>query len=96
MEINLNSNGYDNIGVGREALDVMQSGAKPETTGASQASRSTSLNISSPSPHAQSVDLSSAEPVADVPPEALSRDDELGKLVSAAFSLPPPPMPSFM
>ena len=25
----------------------------------------------------------------------LARDDELGKLVSAAFNLPPPPMPSF-
>ena len=28
----------------------------------------------------------------DVPDAALSRDDALGRLVNAAFSLPPPPM----
>ncbi len=27
---------------------------------------------------------------------ALSRDDALGKLVSSAFALPPPPMPNFV
>ena len=27
--------------------------------------------------------------------ERLSRDDDLGKLVNAAFSLPAPPMPAF-
>ena len=30
-----------------------------------------------------------------VPDSALRRDDPLGRLVSAAFSLPPPPMPAF-
>lgn len=30
-----------------------------------------------------------------VPESALRRDDELGRLFSAAFSLPPPPMPAF-
>ena len=44
---------------------------------------------------AQVSELASAEPVADVPDEALLRDDELGKLMKAAFNLPPPPMPSF-
>ena len=39
--------------------------------------------------------LASAEPVADVSDAALSRDDALGKLVSSAFNLPPPPMPAF-
>lgn len=32
---------------------------------------------------------------ASLPPDTLSRDDELGRLVSAAFNLPPPPMPEF-
>lgn len=30
---------------------------------------------------------------AGLPKDALRRDDDLGKLVSAAFSLPPPPFP---
>jgi len=32
---------------------------------------------------------------AAIPESELSRDDDLGKLVSAAFNLPPPPMPDF-
>jgi len=32
---------------------------------------------------------------AAIPESALSRDDDLGKIVSAAFNLPPPPMPAF-
>ncbi len=39
--------------------------------------------------------VSSAEPVFDVPDSALSRDDALGKLVTAAFNFQPPPMPAF-
>ncbi len=31
--------------------------------------------------------------VSDIPESALSRDDPLGKLVSAAFNLPAPPAP---
>ena len=30
-----------------------------------------------------------------VPESALRRDDALGRLFTAAFSLPPPPMPAF-
>ena len=33
--------------------------------------------------------------LADVSDAALDREDELGKLVNSAFSLPPPPMPAF-
>ena len=36
--------------------------------------------------------LDAAEPVPD---SALQRDDPLGKLLSTAFNLPPPPMPAF-
>ena len=32
---------------------------------------------------------------AEIPDSALSRDDALGRLVGAAFNLPPPPMPDF-
>ncbi len=32
---------------------------------------------------------------AAIPDSALARDDALGKLVSAAFTLPAPPMPQF-
>ena len=44
----------------------------------------------------QSLDpLQGSEPVTEVPAAELSREDDLGKLVSAAFNLPPPPMPNF-
>ena len=39
--------------------------------------------------------LQGSEPVADVPASALSRDDDLGRLVASAFNLPPPPVPAF-
>lgn len=39
--------------------------------------------------------LLNSEPITDVPESALDRNDALGKLVNAVFSLPPPPMPSF-
>ena len=32
---------------------------------------------------------------ATLPDTALSRDDDLGLLVTSAFTLPPPPMPAF-
>ena len=92
MEINLNSNGFGNVGMGREM---------PEATGvnfgseANEASRPKSLHVSSPSCDVQSAALASAEPVADVPDAELVRDDALGQLVKAAFNLPPPPMPAF-
>ena len=39
--------------------------------------------------------LGGSEPVAEVPAEALVRDDRLGRLVASAFCLPAPPMPDF-
>lgn len=95
MEISLNSNGLGGIGMGRGMPDVRQTGAGHETADASQVARRTSLQVSSPSADARTAGLASSEPVADVPDEALSRDDALGRLVNAAFSLPPPPMPAF-
>ena len=95
MEINLNSNGIGNIGTGREAFGATGVDAGREAAGASQGPRSAALHVSSPSRHAQSADLASSEPVAEVPDSALSRDDAIGNLVKAAFNLPPPPMPAF-
>jgi hypothetical protein len=39
--------------------------------------------------------VSGDEAVEAVPDSALRRDDALGRLFSAAFALPPPPMPAF-
>ena len=39
--------------------------------------------------------MAAAEPTAEVPEAALTRDDDLGNLVSSAFNLAPPPMPNF-
>ena len=95
MEINLNSNGFGNIGMGRGMSETTGIGLEHETADASQVSRAKSLHVSTLSSSIQSAGLPSAEPVGEVPEGVLSRDDELGKLMSAAFNLPPPPMPSF-
>ena len=39
--------------------------------------------------------LEGAGAVEEVPASALRRDDALGRLLSAAFALPAPPMPAF-
>ena len=95
MEININSNGFGNIGMGRGMSETTGVDAGRETKDASKTSLHTSLHISNLESNVQSAGLTSAEPVAEVPDGALSRDDELGKLMNAAFSLPPPPMPNF-
>ena len=89
MEINLNSNGFSNIGIMRDATNV---------TGidAGQVARPANLHIAESSSHVQASDLASSEPTMEVPDSALSRDDALGNLMKAAFNLPPPPMPSFV
>lgn len=95
MEINLNSNGFGNIGMGRESFDAAPVGAGSETKGASgiDAGRGTHDKVTFT--RAQPSSIASSEPVTDVPDAALDRNDELGKLMNAAFNLPPPPMPSF-
>ena len=95
MEINLNSNGFGNIGMGRESFDATTIGAGNETKGASGIGVGHGMHDKVTFTRAQPSGIASAEPVADVPETALSRDDELGKLMNAAFHLPPPPMPSF-
>ena len=86
MEINMN-----NFGVSREMMATGFDEVKHETNNASNASRvKPDFTVSTP------VDgLATAEPIAEVPDEALVRDDTLGCLVNSAFNMPPPPMPSF-
>ena len=60
------------------------------TTGASNLSRATAnLTIGE-----GTAGISSAEPTAEIPDVALSRDDDLGRFVNSVFNLPPPPMPN--
>ena len=85
MEINIGNNRFGNVGL--------------ETQGMSFDAPSKTKNFLAPTlagVQTPTVDaLQRSEPVADVPDAALGRDDALGKLVNAAFSLPPPPMPTF-
>ena len=90
MEINLNNNGLNNIGAGREAFDAAGIGIGHETKIGSNVKPQDAVTITN-APRG----VSSAEPVFDVPDSALSRDDALGKLVTAAFNFQPQPMPSF-
>lgn len=87
---------FNNMGVSREALGQVPSsveGQKIEDRGpATTRPATTNLTTSRPS----TLDaIRDSEPVSEVPDSALSRDDELGNLVNAAFSLPAPPMPNF-
>ena len=87
MEINLGNN----IGARQDGFQVSGQGSEVAQTAASGIRQSASslrgLDAFNP--------VKDSEPVSEVPESALMRDDELGKLVSAAFSLPAPPMPSF-
>ena len=95
MEINLNSNGFGNIGIGRESFDATSVGAGSETKGASGIDVGRGTHDKVTFTRTQPSNIASSEPVADVPDAALDRDDALGKLMNAAFNLPPPPMPTF-
>ena len=92
MDINLNNNGFGNVGMGRATMgaNAVGPGAEAKDVDAARDAKN-AVTFTDARPAA----LAAAEPLADVPDAALSRDDALGKLVSAAFNLPPPPMPSF-
>ena len=88
MEINLGKIG-EGIGIGREAFETKA--AEVKATDMSEATRAAAnLSITG-----GAVSIASGEPVGTVPESALRRDDEIGKLVSTAFNLAPPPMPDF-
>jgi hypothetical protein len=88
MDINLGKIG-ERIGIGREAFETKA--AEVKSSDASGTTR-TAANLSITGGAAS---IASGEPVDTVPDAALRRDDALGKLVSAAFCLPAPPMPDF-
>ena len=93
MEINFNSgvnlSNVDTLKVEGQAANATESAAKGSK--GSKVSTGASLNVRS-----SSVDvLKGSEPTAEVPESALTRDDDLGKLLSSAFNLAPPPMPNF-
>lgn len=90
MDINFNGNSIGNFGFGRIA-----SGAPQEAVPA--AANQKALAKDAVSLQASTVDaLQGSEPIANVPDAELTRDDDLGKLMKAAFNLPPPPMPAFV
>ena len=91
MEINLGNSFGGGIGVRPETAGEGVDNARRTTGDAAQVARSRpNLTVGE-----GRADISSAEPVADVPDSTLRRDDDLGKLVGAAFNMPPPPMPDF-
>ena len=94
MEINLNSGGFGNMGVMRDAGNADAIGTTPETKDAAGIDARQDKRGTLAFGHVSN-GLVSAEPVAAVPDAALVRDDALGKLVNSAFNLPPPPMPDF-
>ena len=87
MNINFNNIG---VGTGTFGIGQMAEGQKVESKKAEASHQD--LRFSG----VQAFDpLQGSEPVTNVPAAELSREDDLGKLVSSAFNLPPPPMPNF-
>ena len=93
MNINVSNIGIGNsvFGIGDQAMAGGQKveGRKVDGQG------SNDIRLSSSSSFQIADLLSGSEPVADVPESALTRDDDLGRLVASAFNLPPPAMPEF-
>ena len=92
MDINFNNIGIGNGAYGNGAYGIgdqtMVVGSKVE----GQKTGGQEVRLSG----AQSFDvIRGSEPIAEVPDSALTRDDELGRLVSSAFNFPPPAMPEF-
>ena len=84
---NINSNTTGNIGmVDRAALEATQ--GVPDSEQARLAKPDLTITNAAVAPG----EVTSAE----IPEDALARDDKLGQLIAGAFNLPPPPMPNFM
>lgn len=90
MDINLNN--FGNFNVGREPQNVAPAASEVKTSAATANAGSSGLKTTELK-KADFDALRGSEPVFEVPDSALSRDDDLGKLVKAAFNFPPPPMP---
>ena len=89
MEINLTNSNIGNLGLGQgipdmQGVDAGLAAQDPQKPG------TPAFTITNAAASPEDVEA------ATIPESALSRDDDLGKLVSAAFNLPPPPMPNFL
>ena len=90
MEINLTNSNIGNLGLGQGIPDMQGVDAGLAAKNAQKAGAAAPLTITEAVASPEDVEA------ATIPESALSRDDDLGKLVSAAFNLPPPPMPNFL
>jgi len=90
MEINLNNNGIGNLGMGQGISDIQGVEAGLAAKNAQKADAAAPLTITEAAASPEDVEA------AVIPESALSRDDDLGKLMDKAFNLPPPPMPNFL
>ena len=90
MEINLNNNGIGNLGMGQGITDMQGVDAGLAAKNAQKAGAAAPLTITEAVASPEDVEA------AAIPESALSRDDDLGKLMDKAFNLPPPPMPTFL
>ena len=95
MEINFSSNGFGNIGMGRKSYELKTPGAAQSAPDESKVSRPSPLQISRQVSSIALDGLAASEPAGAISDASLSRDDDLGRLISSAFNLPPPPMPDF-
>ena len=87
MDINFN-----NIGIGNGAYGIGDQAKVDGSKVEAQKTGGQDIKLSG----AQSFDvIRGSEPIAEVPDSALTRDDELGRLVSSAFNFPPPAIPEF-
>lgn len=83
---------FNNVGIGTGTFGIGQGIEGQKVEG--QKAKDAGQDIRFSGTEALDV-LHGSEPVADVPAAELSREDGLGRLVSSAFNLPPPPMPQF-
>lgn len=91
MEINFGNMMNTAVGMGREASGAADVGAGRDASGGRAATRlQASLTITRATPSAEEI------AAAAIPDSVLTRDDDLGKLIDAAFNLPPPRMPEFV
>ena len=83
---------FNNIGIGNGAYGIGDQAKVDGSKVEGQKTGGQDIKLSG----AQSFDvIRGSEPIAEVPDSALTRDDELGRLVSSAFNFPPPAMPEF-
>ena len=95
MEVNINNTSFGTIGMACERLNACVVGAGREVNDAAGTEAKRKAQDAVVFAESQPVSFAASEPVAEIPDTALQRDDALGKLVSAAFNFPPPPMPVF-